>query len=550
MEWIRGVLDRLRRLAPEARHVLLGVSGGADSVAALRLFHAAGIRLTAAHFDHRLRPQSGADAAFVTALCTSLALPCEQGAADVGALCRERGWNLEDGARRLRYAFLAGTAKRIGADVVVVAHTRDDQAETVLQQLLRGCAFAGGMAPRHGHVVRPLLDTPHATLTAYLDALGQGYREDASNRDENRTRAWLRHQILPLLEARAPGAAARLAATAQDQRRAEAALRRWAGARFGQGPIPLHALRSAPPALRRAGLADRLERAGAAVTRSRLEDIEAALERDTPWRQQLGPKAHIRVAYGRLEVIGPPRPALPAAVVRDAGALPPGVDPAVLDGPGELSLRSRRPGDRIALPGGSRLLSDVLIDRKVPREERDGLRLLARAGQVLWVEGVVAAPGVATLPIDPDLGPMRRALEAARAAAEAGETPVGAVVVVDGEIVAAAGNATEAEHDPSAHAELRALRGAAAALGDWRLPGGALYVTLEPCPMCFGAVLQTRLARVVYGADNPREGALGGVLDLRDGDWKRRPEVRSGVLARDAARLMSAFFRRRRPPST
>jgi tRNA(Ile)-lysidine synthase len=68
--------------------------------------------------------------------------------------------------------------------------------------------------------------------------------------------------------------------------------------------------------------------------------------------------------------------------------------------------------------------------------------------------------------------------------------------------------------------------------------------------MCFGAVLQTRLARVVYGADNPREGALGGVLDLRDGDWKRRPEVRSGVLARDAARLMSAFFRRRRPPST
>ncbi len=142
---------------------------------------------------------------------------------------------------------------------------------------------------------------------------------------------------------------------------------------------------------------------------------------------------------------------------------------------------------------------------------------------------------------------MRRALELAAGASAAGELPVGAVVVLDGAVVGEGANRTERDRDPTAHAEVLALRAAAAARGDWRLAGATLYVTLEPCPMCLGAVLQTRVARVVFGADNVREGALGGTVDLLAGDLKRRPEVRGGVLAREGAELLTAFFRARRP---
>ena len=141
---------------------------------------------------------------------------------------------------------------------------------------------------------------------------------------------------------------------------------------------------------------------------------------------------------------------------------------------------------------------------------------------------------------------MRLALEQAAAAGEAGELPVGAVVARGEEVVAARSNRTEADQDPSAHAELLAIRQAAAATGDWRLEGATLYVTLEPCPMCFGAVLQTRIERVVFGASNAREGALGSVMDLRYGTWKRRPLVEGGVLAEQSRELLKDFFARRR----
>jgi tRNA(adenine34) deaminase len=119
-------------------------------------------------------------------------------------------------------------------------------------------------------------------------------------------------------------------------------------------------------------------------------------------------------------------------------------------------------------------------------------------------------------------------------------------VARDDEVLAVAGNRTETDADATAHAELLALRAATGRSGDWRLTGATLYVTLEPCAMCFGAVLQTHLSRVVYGADNVREGALGTVMDLAHGPWKRQPEVRGGVLPGESARLLQAFFRGRR----
>ncbi|MEJ2290340.1 MAG: tRNA lysidine(34) synthetase TilS [Deinococcales bacterium] len=542
-----GVAQRLRALAPEAGTVLLGLSGGPDSVAALHLLLDAGVTVVAAHFDHRLRPASSADASFVRSLCERVDVPLLIESADVAAVARERGWNLEDAARRLRYGFLHRAAAHAGAEAVVVAHTLDDQAETVLLQLLRGTAFAAGMPPRRGAVVRPLLDVPRSRLRAYLDDAGLAYRHDESNDDVGRTRAWLRSEVLPLLEGRFPGVAGRLARTALVQRDAEGALEEVARVRFGDGAVRREALLRAPPGLQRAALTRLLEAAGAPVSLERLETVRSALARETPWRVDVGSGRVLRVAYGRVELARPS--ARGAAVrVRSAADLPAGVDPRVVDTHPDLELRSRRPGDRMRLPGGSRRVADLLVDRKVPREARDGLRLLASGRDVLWIDGVAAAPGVMLeeAPVDPDEGPMRRALTLAREAAEAGELPVGAVVTLDGRVVGEAANRTEADRDPTAHAEVLALRAAAAAVGDWRLAGATLTVTLEPCPMCFGAVQQTQLRRVVYGADNVREGALGGVVDLRAGAFKRRQEVRGGVLAGESAALLRVFFEARR----
>ncbi|HKI58267.1 MAG TPA: tRNA lysidine(34) synthetase TilS [Trueperaceae bacterium] len=553
MELRQQVADSLRRWAPEAERVLLGLSGGPDSVAALHVLISAGVPVSAAHFDHRLRADSGADADFVRRLCETLQVPLRSGGADVAAVARKRRWNVEDAARRLRYAFLAEAARLEGADVVVVAHTQDDQAETVLLQLLRGAAFLRGMPARRGRVVRPLLEIPRAQLRAYLDTCGAAFRQDASNADRSRTRAWLRAEVLPLLEARAPGAAARLARTAALQRDGEAALEELARVRFGDGPLRAEALLRAPAALQRAALARLLTAAGAAVDGARVEEARRALSRDTPWRLDVGGGRVLRVAYGAVEVVVPSG-RLPERRVRRASELPAGVSARVLEGGAELVLRSRRPRDRIRLPGGNRLLSDLFIDAKVPREARDGVRLLARGGEVLWVEGLAVAEGAGTDPgaeggrawEDPEAALMRRALDLAEAAGEAGELPVGAVVAAEGRVLGEGANAAESDGDPTAHAEMVAIRRAAAAAGDWRLTGATLVVTLEPCPMCLGAALQAHVGRVVYGADNRREGALGGVVDLRAGDWKRRVEVRGGVLAREAGALLSRFFAARR----
>jgi len=542
------VARRLRELAPEAARFLLGLSGGPDSVAALHLLLEAGVDLVVAHFDHRLRPGSAADRAFVEGLCERLGVPLKAAGADVGGISRERGWNLEDGARRLRYAFLHSAAADAGADVIAVAHTLDDQAETVLMQLLRGAAFVAGMPARRGRLVRPLLGVRRARLRRFLDARDLAYRLDASNGDPARTRAWLRADVVPGLEGRAPGSTERLARLAGAQADAKEVLERIVRLRFGDAPLRRAALARAPAGLQRAALARLLRDAGAAVSLERIETVRGALGRDEPWRLDVGDGRVARVAYGRVEVVRRPAPVVERAV-RSESELPHGVDPRVLRVHGDLRLRGRRPGDRIRLPGGSRRISDLLIDRKVPREDRDAVRMLASGSDVLWVEGLAAAAGVLVeeAVADGDAVPMRRALALAAEAAEAGELPVGAVVVVDGVVVGEGANRTERDRDPTAHAEVLAVRAAAAARGDWRLAGASLYVTLEPCPMCLGAVLQTRVARVVYGADNVREGALGGVIDLLlVGDVKRRPEVRGGVLAREASALLTGFFEGRR----
>lgn len=143
---------------------------------------------------------------------------------------------------------------------------------------------------------------------------------------------------------------------------------------------------------------------------------------------------------------------------------------------------------------------------------------------------------------------MREALRLAGLCAGSGDVPVGAVVLdADGTILARGWNLREAQADPTAHAELVALRRAAATVGRWRLSGCTLVVTLEPCLMCAGALIQSRIDRLVFGAWDPKAGACGSVWDvLRDRQTLHRPEVVAGVCESDCAALLEDFFRRRR----
>jgi tRNA(adenine34) deaminase len=142
---------------------------------------------------------------------------------------------------------------------------------------------------------------------------------------------------------------------------------------------------------------------------------------------------------------------------------------------------------------------------------------------------------------------MRAALELAELAQAAGEVPVGAVVVKDGEIVGRGFNAPIGRHDPSAHAEMQALRDAAQQLGNYRLVGCELFVTLEPCAMCAGAIFHARLARVVYGARDLKTGVAGSVLDLfAERQLNHHTEVEGGLLAEECSSMLSRFFAMRR----
>jgi tRNA(adenine34) deaminase len=147
-----------------------------------------------------------------------------------------------------------------------------------------------------------------------------------------------------------------------------------------------------------------------------------------------------------------------------------------------------------------------------------------------------------------DVGFMRRALALAARAEDEGEVPVGAVLVRDGAVIGEGWNHPIGSHDPTAHAEIAALRVAAARVGNYRLPGTTLYVTLEPCPMCAGAIVHARVARVVYGAADPRTGAAGSVFALlpSDGRFNHRTECAGGVLAEESGALLRAFFKSRR----
>ncbi|MGB7284088.1 MAG: tRNA adenosine(34) deaminase TadA [Candidatus Acidiferrum sp.] len=149
--------------------------------------------------------------------------------------------------------------------------------------------------------------------------------------------------------------------------------------------------------------------------------------------------------------------------------------------------------------------------------------------------------------LDADDSFMQLAIEEARAAAAAGEVPIGALIVHDGKILARSGNRTIRDCDPTAHAEMVVIREAARLLQNYRMPGTTLYVTIEPCSMCAGAIIQARIPRLVYGADDPKGGAVRSCFEiLSNANLNHQVEVIPGVLAADCASLLQSFFATRR----
>lgn len=148
---------------------------------------------------------------------------------------------------------------------------------------------------------------------------------------------------------------------------------------------------------------------------------------------------------------------------------------------------------------------------------------------------------------DKDREYMQLALERAKLAPALGEVPIGAVLILDGQVLAEVHNFREAWQDPTAHAEVVAIREAASRLGTWRLTGATLYVTVEPCSMCTGAIIQSRISRLVFGAKDPKAGACGSVFNLPDERrLNHKVEVVGGILEQESQELIQAFFRRLR----
>ncbi len=397
---VLGTLRRRRLLGP-GDAVLVALSAGPDStalVAALAALRDAGEvgALHALHVDHGLRPGADEDAACAAAACARLGVPFARTRVNVGA------GNVQAEARRARYAALRAEAERVGAAFIATGHTRTDQAETVLLRLLRGSGARGlsGIPPRRGAIVRPLIDRSRDEGLRFLADAGLPWREDPTNATPRFARNRVRHALWPAVLALAPAAERTLARAADLARDDERALAARGRALAGVGTaVEIARLAAEPLAVRRRAVR-RLWRnasgSAAGLDASHVEAVLALARRGRPGRAALPRGVEARARYGRLElapaepapgpvepveVPGPGRYVLGGTVAVEVAARSPGAVPW------PLALRSRRPGDRFRPEGGrgTKKLKSWLIDRKVPRERRDALVVLAAGLRVLAV---------------------------------------------------------------------------------------------------------------------------------------------------------------------
>ena len=426
---------RKHELFPRGARVLVALSGGPDSVALLHILRTLEGRgeLTVAgiaHVNHRLRgADADADEEFCRRVAEQNGLGFASARVDVADLARRTGRSLEDAARTARYAFLEGAADELGADVIAVGHSLDDQAETFLLRMIRGAGSRGlgGIRPRAGRVVRPLLDISRADLRAYAQEHGLASRDDATNLDTSIPRNRVRHELIPVLQQDAAGIVAALARQAAIARADEDYLQ---GAAIDlAGSIVLRkergveldaaALGALPSAL--ASRVARLALEGTAAGRfigfqhiERLVELAGAADgvsialpgavaarcgdrivighaAEAPFSNSFrislsipGEVAFAGWAVSAERIVNPEH--LPGLSARGGIAL-------VAAGPGAfpLAVRARRRGDRfkpLGMGGRGRKLQDFLVDRKVRRAERDALPLVVdRDDRIVWVVG-------------------------------------------------------------------------------------------------------------------------------------------------------------------
>jgi tRNA(Ile)-lysidine synthase len=442
---------RERALIGDSDAVAVAVSGGADSVALLLILGAIAARARwrvagVIHVNHGLRGvESDEDEAFVRALARRLSLPCEVAHVDVRARARDRHQSIEAAARDLRYAAFADAASALGATLVATGHTRDDQAETVLLRLLRGAGSRGlgGIRPKRGRYVRPLIDCRRGDLRAFLAAAGEPFREDASNADLAIARNRVRHALLPILDRDWPGAIralARAAELAADDERVLARMAKEMAPALSLSPasgvqLDVRGLVPLPAAIARRIVRDAIEAAGGTAS---LRDVDAVRRLARAPRpdgrldlggfevSRRGSALRFRAAHPRGGRVRPFEYVLPVpgdvhidetgATIRasirkglPATSVSAGRDEAWVALSAialPLVVRSRRPGDRVRPFGapGSRKLQDVLVDAKIPREARDEVALVVDArGTLLWVAGVAAAEAGRVTALDADV---------------------------------------------------------------------------------------------------------------------------------------------------
>ena len=399
-----NVLSFLRRyemIRPGDR-VICAVSGGADSMALLwsmwMLREKLGISVEAAHFNHRLRGgESDRDEQFVREFCQFHDIPLHVGSGQI--LPGKKG--LEAAARDARYAFL----RSLGG-IIATAHTADDNAETVLMHLIRGTGLRGlgGITPKGENLIRPMLEVTRQQVEAYLAENWIAHVEDSSNGEDQFLRNRIRHGIMPLLKQENPCIGTNLSALAQRLREDEQVLQELT---MDVDAGDVEQMRAAAPALRRRALAGLLKQAGLAEPNaSHIAQAEALVFSGKPSSFARFPGGVVlRRNYLRLEISGEPAE-IPPTVLR------PGMEMRLPDGTqvrmepgdgrentpwsfeiwpkGDIIIRGKLPGDSITLPGGSKSLKKLFIDRKIPVCRRQSVPVAADEAGVLGVCGIGA----------------------------------------------------------------------------------------------------------------------------------------------------------------
>jgi tRNA(Ile)-lysidine synthase len=420
-------------MLPAECRVLVGVSGGMDSVALLHLLcllkDQLGFTVQAAHFNHGIRRESEEEERFVGALCEQLGVTLHTGRADVPAQAAERGVSLEVAAREARHGFFKQVMAETQADRLALAHHRDDQAETVLLRLIRGSGTdgLGAMAPvEETSIIRPLLCVGRDEIHQWCVENNIEWREDQSNADLSIPRNWVRHALMPLIRERLnPSAAAALCRSAELMRVDEQYLSNEAAKTTklakdrpdGIVSIAVSSLAALHPALQSRALRMLLKQAGLDrdVEQVNIEDVAALLQDGKTGSRVDLDRGFVALREADVLVIAPHLPQaavyepmllnipgettaaggvficeLLKAVPEDYKSPPRHVQYVDFDAfPKDAVARGRQPGDRFFPLGapGSRKLKEYLIDKKLSRWGRDAIPLVASGSDVLWVVG-------------------------------------------------------------------------------------------------------------------------------------------------------------------